>query len=106
MEFDELQNKILANAKRYEKESGVKVDLDFSVLKLIEEVGELYQALMIHQKKSRPEKHVSEEESQTKLAHELADVAGMLIVLSNQFGIDLERAIIDKWVNHISDKNK
>lgn len=59
---------------------------------------------MIHQKKSRPEKHVSKEESQTKLAQELADVSGMLIVLSNQLGIDLEKAITDKWINHSSSK--
>lgn len=106
MEFDELQKRILVNAKRYEKRNGVIIDLDFSVLKLVEEVGELYQALMIHQKKSRPEKHLPEEESKANLALELADVVGMLVVLSDQLGVDLELAIIDKWNIKVSDKEE
>lgn len=90
----------MANADRYGRHNGVKVNLDFSVLKLIEEVGELYEALLIHNQKSRPEKRVPEKESRTKLGEELADVAGMLMVLSDQLGIDLERALIAKWVDH------
>ena len=104
MEFNKLKTEVLKNAKRYEKYNNIKIDLDFSVLKIIEEVGELYQALMIHQKKSRPEKHVSKKESQIKLAQELADVTGMLMVLSDQLGIDLEQAIKDKWINHTAYK--
>jgi len=100
MDFKELEQKILDNAKRYEQNHQVKVDLDFSLLKLIEEVGELYQAIMIHQKKSRPEKHLPEQESHNQLAEELSDVVGMAIVLADRLGVDVEKALLDKWINH------
>lgn len=100
MDFKELEAKLLANAARYEENNGVRIDLDFSLLKLVEEMGELYQAVMIHQKKSRPEKHVPESESHEMLAKELSDVVGMAVVLADRLGVDLERALMDKWVNH------
>lgn len=100
MDFNELETKLLANATRYEEKNGVKIDLDFSLLKLVEEMGELYQAVMIHQKKSRPEKHLSEEQSHDQVARELSDVVGMAVVLADRLGVDLEKALVDKWVNH------
>ena len=53
---------------------------------------------MIHKKKSRPEKFVSEEISKNELANELADILGMLIVNAHLLGIDLEEAIERKWI--------
>ena len=68
------------------------------MLKLYEEVGELAQAVLIHKKKSRPEKFVSEEISKNELANELADIMGLLIVNAHLLGIDLEEAIERKWI--------
>ena len=68
-------------------------------MKLYEEVGELAQAVLIHGKKSRPEKHVSKEVSKEELAKELADVVGMAIVNAYLLGIDLEEAIEKKWID-------
>lgn len=103
MNFKELQNKIVQNALDYGKRYGIKIDEDFALLKLYEEVGELAQAVLIHRKMSRPEKHVSEEVSKKELAKELADVVGMAIVNAHLLGIDLEEAIDKKWINK---KNK
>jgi len=84
---------------KYGENYNVKIDEDFALLKLYEEVGELAQAVLVHRKKSRPEKHVSEDVSKKELAKELADVIGMAIVNAYLFDIDLEDAIEKKWIN-------
>ncbi len=99
MDFKELQDKVISHALDYGKKYNIKIDEDFALLKLYEEVGEVAEAVLIHRKKSRPEKHVSEEISKNELAKELADVLGMLIVNAHLFGIDLEDAINKKWIN-------
>lgn len=98
MEFKKLQKGVLDNAKKYSKRYKVKIDKEFAVLKLYEEVGEFSQALLIHNKKSRPEKHLPAKKSKKELAKELADVAGMVMVIADLFGIDLEEAIEKKWI--------
>ena len=98
MDFKELQSKVVQNAMDYGKKYNVKIDEEFALLKLYEEVGELAQAVLIHKKKSRPEKLVSKETSKNKLANELADILGMLIVNAHLLGIDLEEAIERKWI--------
>ena len=98
MEFKELQRAVVKNAMDYGKRFNVKIDEDFALLKLYEEVGELAQAVLIHRKKSRPEKHVPKPISKKHLAEELADVVGMAIVNAHLFGIDLEEAIGKKWI--------
>ncbi|MFA5916711.1 MAG: hypothetical protein WC850_00570 [Candidatus Gracilibacteria bacterium] len=100
MEFKELQEKIVANAISYGKRYNVEIDEDFALLKLYEEVGEYTQAVLIHRRKSRPEKFLSEEKSKEELAKELADVVGMAMVNAHLFGIDLEEAFTKKWFNN------
>lgn len=72
------------------------------MLKLIEEVGEFYQAVLIHRRKCRPEKFVAKEISKNEVAKELADVVGMAMINAQLMGIDLEKAIDKKWIH----KNK
>ena len=98
MEFKELQNKITENALAYGKKYDIKVDEDFALLKLYEEVGEFAQAVLVYKKKSRPEKYVSEEIAKEELAKELADVMGMVIVNAHFLNIDLEEALNKKWL--------
>jgi NTP pyrophosphatase (non-canonical NTP hydrolase) len=99
MKFKDIQQKVVENAIRYGKEYNVKIDEDFALIKLYEEVGELSQAILIHRKKSRPEKHVAENVSKREVAKELADVVGMAIVNAHLLNIDLEDAIDKKWIN-------
>jgi len=98
MELKELQEKIIKNAERYCKEFDIKLDEDFALFKLYEEVGELAQDVLIHRKKCRPEKYLSEKESKEELAKEIADVLGMIIVVAHIFNIDIEEAINKKWI--------
>lgn len=99
MDFQELQREVIENAFRYGKKYNVTIDEDFALLKLYEEVGELAQAVLIHRKKSRPEKHVPIHSSKEMLANELADVMGMIIVNAHLLGIDLESAVGKKWIH-------
>lgn len=97
--FKEINNGAVQNALSYGEEFNVKIDKEFVMLKLQEEVGELAQAVLIHEKKSRPEKFLPEVESKQALAEELADVVGMAMVVAHTYGVDLEEAIVNKWVN-------
>jgi len=99
MNFKEVEEKVIHNAMSYGQKYGIEIDEDFALLKLYEEVGEFAQAVLIHRKKSRPEKHVTEEASKKELANELADIVGMAMVNAKLFNIDLEEAIYKKWIN-------
>jgi len=99
MKFKDIQQKVVENAVRYGKKYNVKIDEDFALIKLYEEVGEFSQAVLIHKKKSRPEKHVDENVSKKELAKELADVVGMAMVNAYLLDIDLEEAIDKKWIS-------
>ena len=99
MTFKEMQNGILEVARVYGQRFNVNIDQDFAILKLYEEVGEFAQAVLIHEKKSKPEKYRSEKEAKEKLGEELADIIGMAIVNANLFGMDIERSIKEKWLD-------
>ncbi|MDD2732084.1 MAG: MazG nucleotide pyrophosphohydrolase domain-containing protein [Candidatus Pacebacteria bacterium] len=106
MEFKKLEKKVIKNAIRYGKKYGVKIDEDFALFKLYEEVGELAQDVLIHRKKCRPEKYLSEKESKKELAKEIADTLGMLMVVAYLLDIDLEEAVTKKWITREWVKNE
>lgn len=99
MDFKKLEHKVVQNAKKYGERNNLKIDHNFAVIKLYEEVGEFSQAVLIHQKKSRPSKFVDEQTSKNEIAKELADIVGMVMVNANLFEIDLEKAIFEKWID-------
>ena len=101
MTFDEIKNGILEVARVYGERFNVNIDQDFAILKLYEEVGEYAQAVLIHRKKSKPEKFKSESETKEKLGEELSDIIGLAIVNADLFGIDLEKTIKQKWLNRV-----
>ncbi|MEW6185220.1 MAG: hypothetical protein AB1585_05710 [Thermodesulfobacteriota bacterium] len=101
MTFQEMQKGVLAVADTYGKHFGITMDQDFALLKLYEEVGEYAQAVLIHRRKSKPEKFKSEEESKKLVAEELADIICLAIMNAELFGIDLEKAIQEKWIDRV-----
>ncbi|MBU2566899.1 hypothetical protein KKG46_05075 [Patescibacteria group bacterium] len=106
MHFKDIQKAVLKQAKSYEKRYNLKIDKQFAMYKLIEEVGEFSQAVLIHDRKSRPEKFLPKKESQYEVGLELADVICMAIVNADRLGIDIEQAISDKWITRKAYKNK
>lgn len=101
MTFNEIQQGIMKVAESYSSKYGITIDQDFALLKLYEEVGEFAQSVLIHRKKSRPEKYATEQETKEMVAHELADIVGLAIINANLFGIDLQQALEDKWFSKI-----
>ncbi|MDF1496931.1 MAG: MazG nucleotide pyrophosphohydrolase domain-containing protein [Patescibacteria group bacterium] len=99
MHFKEIQSKVMKHAKAYEKKYKVKIDEEFAMIKIVEEVGEFAQAVLIHKHKSRPEKFVPKKESLEHIAEELSDVVGMALVNADLLGIDLEKALKKKWID-------
>lgn len=99
MNFKTLEQKIIKNAFGYGKRHQIKIDQEFAAVKLFEEVGEFAQALLIHQKKCRESKFVSQEISKQELGKEIADVIGMAIINAHLLGINLEEAIDKKWIH-------
>jgi NTP pyrophosphatase (non-canonical NTP hydrolase) len=99
MDFKEMQDKLVKNALDYGKKNNLKIDEDFALLKLYEEVGEFAQAVLIHRKQCRPEKRIPEEAAKIELGNELADIVGMAVVNAHLLDIDLDKAIDRKWIN-------
>ena len=98
MEFKNLQNKatkvFLDNLKR----DKIKLNDDYLILKLTEELGEFVQSFLVHKKRCRPEKHLSEKESKRLMSKELADILGLVFVIAKNLKIDAEEALIKKWI--------
>ncbi len=104
MQFKELQKDVIKVAEKYSKKNKIKIDKDFALLKLYEEVGELTQDILVAKKKSRPEKFVSAKKSKENIAKEMADVLGILIINAYLWNIDLEQAIKNKWTSKLNKK--
>lgn len=95
--FQQIQERILQNAKKYSEQYGISYDASFCMIKLMEEVGELSEALLTSMHKSRPEKYISEKVSQERIASELADVFAMTIICADVMNIDIASEVLKKW---------
>ncbi|MFA5134497.1 MAG: MazG nucleotide pyrophosphohydrolase domain-containing protein [Patescibacteria group bacterium] len=98
METKELQNSasrvFLGNLKR----DRIEPSEDYLVLKLAEELGEFVQSYLVHKKRCRPVKYLPARKSKKKLATELADVLGLVFVIATAHRIDIEDALVKKWI--------
>ena len=98
MEIKELRDKsskvFLSNLKR----DNMEVGDDYLVLKLTEELGEFVQSFLVHKKRCRPEKYLSSQKSKKELSKELADVLGLVLVIAKKMNIDIEEALVKKWI--------
>ena len=98
METKQLQDKIskifLDNAKR----DNIKISDDYLILKLTEELGEFVQSYIVHKKRCRPEKYLSPQESKKELSKELSDVLCLIFAISEKLNIDIEEALVKKFV--------
>ena len=98
MELKQLQQKaakvFLSNLKR----DGIEVSEEYLLLKLTEELGEFAQSYLIHKKKCRPSKYLPTQTSKRELSKELADVLGIALVIAQTLKIDVEEALVKKWI--------
>jgi len=98
MEIKQLQKEaskvFLDNLKR----DNIKTSDDYLLLKLTEEVGEFAQSYLVHKKRCRPGKYLSSPESKKELSKELSDVLGLVFVIAQNLDIDVEEALVKKWI--------
>ncbi len=106
MEIKQLQKKaskvFLDNLKR----DNIEVSDDYLLLKLSEEFGEFIQSYLVYKKRCRPAKYLSPQISKKELSKELSDVLGLILVIANELKIDVEEALIKKWITREWIKNK
>lgn len=98
MELAKLQKQIPQIFSLYLDRHGIKMDDDYVMLKIGEEMGELIQAYLIHKKRCRKVKLVSPAESKKELAKELSDVFCLALVIAERLDVDLEEAVTKKWI--------
>ena len=98
MEIKDLQNKVTKIFKKNLKRDNIKVSDDYLLLKLSEELGEFVQSYLVHKKRCRPEKYLSSKISKKELSKELSDVLGLVLVIAENLNIDVEEALIKKWI--------
>jgi NTP pyrophosphatase (non-canonical NTP hydrolase) len=81
---------------RYAERFGISRDLDWCILKLTEELGELTQAHLKRSGRARTE--AQDSELSGRFQDEMADVLGQLLVLAKLSGTDLYAALDRKWL--------
>lgn len=100
MDIKEIQKLVVANAERYSKKHNIDIDLEWLLLKLTEENGEFANALLIHTKKCRAEKVVSEDDAKENLSAELIDILTIVMLLADRLDINiletLEKKVLEK----------
>ena len=97
MELSELTRKIEAVSQTYSRKYKIKRDLNWFVLKLQEEMGELTQSYLMMNGSGR-NKNKSKAELRSDFEKELADVFCHVLLLAKSHKVDMERAIDEKWL--------
>lgn len=98
MEIKQLQSKISTVLFNNAKRDNIKVGDDYLVLKLTEELGEFVQSYLVYKKRCRPEKYLSQQQSKKELSKELSDVIGLTFGIAQTLNIDVEEALVKKWI--------
>jgi uncharacterized protein YjiS (DUF1127 family) len=96
MQFSELQEKVLKVFYAYCERHGITPTKEYAAMKLTEELGEYMQSALGADGLLRKEKGTREELHELS-AHELADVVALAIVNADIRGLDIEKALTEKW---------
>jgi len=99
MNFKVLEEKLTKCVFAYGKRHNIELTPEYAAVKLMEEVGEFSQSLLIHQKKCRESKYVDKKTSKRNLGYELADIISMVLVNAKIHGIDIEKALDEKCIH-------
>ena len=78
----------------------VKIDRDYYPFKITEEWGECMQAYLMFTDRGR-QKGKSKEEIKQMLEEEIADVFGYLLLFAEREGVEIEKALDNKWFRHL-----
>ncbi len=92
--IEAFTDRLKAISDRYERVYGIDRGGDWHLLKVQEEMGELTQAYLAKTSRSRRDP----DQARAEMAHEMADVLCMLLLMARDEGVDLNAAIRDKWL--------
>ena len=105
MELKQLQDQASKMFLNNLTRDNIEASQDYLIMKLTEELGEFVQSFLVHKKRCRPEKYMSAQKSKRELSKELADVLGIIFVIAKTMKIDIEEALIKKWITREWIKN-
>jgi len=101
MNLKTLIQKIEKVSALYSKKFNISRDKLWYLLKLQEEMGELTQAYLSMSGRAR-HKNKTPEEMKANFEHEIADVLCHVLLLAESEGVDLKKAIDEKWLKRLS----
>lgn len=102
MELTEYADRIEHISAGYGRVYEVERSPEWVLLKLTEEIGELTQAWLTASGQGR-DRGLDPEQKRQALADEWADAVGILLVFARRTGIDIDRALADKWLKWEAD---
>lgn len=97
MQISEVAEILEPISRRYAEHNSIDRSSEWFMLKLQEEIGELTQAFIDLHGMGR-DRGTTEEERQQALETEFADVLGQLMLFAKHHGIDVDRAMEQKWL--------
>jgi NTP pyrophosphatase (non-canonical NTP hydrolase) len=97
MNLKTLIAKIEKVSNSYSKKFKISRDKIWYLLKLQEEMGELTQAYLSMSGRAR-HKNKTTEELKADFEHEIADVLCHVLLLAQSEGVDIKKAIDEKWL--------
>ena len=99
MEVKELISAIVKNGEWYGKKFDVEIDKDFAAYNLVKEIGQFAEATLIDQKRVMDSKKLDPVAVKDLMTQELVDIVALAIINADLHGIDLEKGLMDKWIN-------
>jgi NTP pyrophosphatase (non-canonical NTP hydrolase) len=96
-DINSLTDKLEKVSRIYTKEFAIKRDDDWFILKLQEELGELIQSYLMMTGQAR-KKGLNDKQIRHIFEGEVADVLSHVLILARHFGVDMNKAVEDKWL--------
>lgn len=100
MNLKKLTAKLEEVAVIYTKKYRIKRSGDWYVMKIQEELGELAAAYLKLTKRGRTKKK-TRLELEENFKEEFADVLSMLLLFARHQGIDMDKAVKEKWLHYL-----
>lgn len=102
MDLQKLSAQVEKVAQKYSKEYGIKIDSDWLLFKLQEELGELTQAYLMYSDRGR-KKGFSKKKIRDDFEKEFADVLSFVLLFAKHHDIDFEKIIQEKWLSRLKE---
>jgi len=100
MKVQELTQNLSAISDLYSKRFSIERTPEWYLIKIQEELGELSSSFLKMTGRARTE-GVSDNELRKNFEDEIADVLAMTMLFAKNQGVDIEKALQQKWYKHL-----